>query len=250
MSITKGQFRVGTSGFQYDHWRGIFYPSTLAKKNWFAFYANQFDTVEINNTFYRLPSAETFTSWRNQAPPRFCYVLKFSRYGSHLKRLKEPRATINKFLRNARRLRTTLGPILVQLPPKWDVDVERLRGFLNATSRSIRWAFEFRDQRWLSEDVYAILQRHNAALCIHDMIENHPRRLTANWTYLRFHGDHYSGNYSSHSLKQQARWINQQLADGKDVFAYFNNDVQGHAVQNAADLKRYVDKFEKQVRRG
>ncbi|HET7006861.1 MAG TPA: DUF72 domain-containing protein [Candidatus Binatia bacterium] len=240
MLITNGQFRVGTSGYQYDHWRGIFYPPTLPRKNWFAFYAEHFDTVEINNTFYGLPSAESVDSWLKQAPSEFCYTLKFSRYGSHLKRLKEPRATIKNFLQRARRLKTTLGPILVQLPPKWDVNIGRLHGFLNAASRSIRWSFEFRDRRWLCEEVYAVLQRHNAALCIHDMIENHPRRLTADWTYLRFHGDHYSGNYSAQSLKQQAKWITQQLADGRDVFAYFNNDAQGHALGNAADLKRYV----------
>ena len=163
------------SGSQYDHWRGIFYPSTLPKKKWFAFYAEHFDTVEINNTFYGLPSAESVDSWLQQAPYGFCYTLKFSRYGSHLKRLKEPRASIKNFLQRARRLGTTLGPILVQLPPKWDLNIERLRGFLNAASRSIRWAFEFRDRRWLCEDVYTILQRHNVALCIHEMIENHPQ---------------------------------------------------------------------------
>jgi len=147
---------------------------------------------------------------------------------------------IKNFLQHARRLRTTLGPILVQLPPHWDVNIDRLLGFLNAASRSFRWAFEFRDRRWLCEDVYSILQNHNAALCIHDMIDDHPRRITASWTYLRFHGDHYSRSYPPHSLKQQAQWIKQQLADGRDVFAYFNNDAHGYALQNAADLKRYV----------
>lgn len=117
MIITKGQFRVGTSGYHYDHWRGVFYPEGLPKKNWFAYYAKHFDTVEINNTFYGLPSDETFDIWRTQAPPGFCYVLKFSRYGSHVKRLKEPKATIKTFLQHARRLRDYLGPILVQLPP-------------------------------------------------------------------------------------------------------------------------------------
>lgn len=241
MLSINGQFRVGTSGYHYDHWRGVFYPANLPKKNWFAFYAEHFDTVEINNTFYGLPAEKTFDLWRRQAPPGFCYGLKFSRYGSHLKRLKEPRSTIKIFLQHARRLKTTLGPILVQLPPNWDLNTARLLGFLNAAPRSYRWAFEFRDRRWLCEDVYAILQRHNAALCIHDMIEDHPRSMTAAWTYLRFHGDHYRGSYPARSLQQQAQWIKQQLAGGSDVFAYFNNDAQGHAVQNAADLKRYVE---------
>ena len=238
--LFKGQFRVGTSGYQYDHWRGLFYPADLPKREWFEHYAKYFDTVEINNTFYGLPSAETFDAWRTQAPPGFCYVLKFSRYGSHVKRLKEPRATIKTFLQHARRLRKLLGPILVQLPPNWDVNTDRLFDFLKAAPRSVRWAFEFRDPRWLCEEVFTILQSHNAALCVHDMIENHPRRITADWIYLRFHGDHYSGNYTSQALKAQAKWIKQQLGEGKDVFAYFNNDAQGFAIQNAADLKQYV----------
>jgi uncharacterized protein YecE (DUF72 family) len=240
MIITKGQFRVGTSGYQYDHWKGVFYPEGLPKRAWFAHYAKQFDTVEINNTFYGLPSAETFDAWRKQAPAGFCYTLKFSRYGSHLKRLKDPASTIRTFLKAARRLRTFLGPILVQLPPSWNVDADRLQDFLKAAPRSLRWALEFRDPSWLCEEVFSILQNHNAALCIHDMIDNHPQRITADWIYLRFHGNRYSGSYTREKLKTQARWINQQLSDGRDVFAYFNNDAEGYAVRNAAELKEYV----------
>ncbi|HEX9265304.1 MAG TPA: DUF72 domain-containing protein [Candidatus Binatia bacterium] len=240
MARARGQFRVGTSGYQYDHWKKLFYPEELAKKHWFAHYAQYFDTVEINNTFYRLPSAQVFDAWRKQAPPGFCYVLKFSRYGSHVKRLKEPRATIKRFLQVARRLREFLGPILVQLPPNWSVNTDRLQEFLKAAPRSLRWAFEFRDPSWLCEDVFAILQHHNAALCIHDMIADHPRHITADWVYLRFHGDHYSGSYTPAMLKAQAQWIKERLGDSQDVFAYFNNDAQGYAVDNAKQLKQYV----------
>jgi uncharacterized protein YecE (DUF72 family) len=240
MASARGQFRVGTSGYQYDHWKKSFYPEELAKKHWFAHYAQYFDTVEINNTFYRLPSAKAFDRWHKQAPPGFCYVLKFSRYGSHVKRLKEPGASIQRFLQVARRLRKLLGPILVQLPPNWNVNTDRLQEFLNVAPASLRWAFEFRDPSWLCEEVFAILQRHKAALCIHDMIEDHPRRITTDWVYLRFHGDHYSGSYTTAALKAEARWIKRQLGDGKDVFAYFNNDAQGYAVSNAIQLKRYV----------
>jgi uncharacterized protein YecE (DUF72 family) len=240
MLTTKGQFRVGTSGYQYDHWRGLFYPQDLSKPRWFAYYAQHFDTVEINNTFYGLPSDHTFDSWRAQAPEGFCYALKFSRYGSHVKRLKEPRPTIKNFMQRARRLKDHLGPILVQLPPNWRLDSDRLAIFLRATSATVRWAFEFRDPRWLCDDVFTLLQRHNAALCIHDMIEDHPRQITASWVYLRFHGDHYSGSYTTQALQAQARWIKQQLVAGRDVFAFFNNDAQGYAVQNAIDLRHYV----------
>jgi uncharacterized protein YecE (DUF72 family) len=235
-----GQVRIGTSGYQYKHWKGLFYPSDLPQKQWFAFYARHFDTVEINNTFYGLPAADTFAAWRRQAPPGFLYALKFSRYGSHLKRLKDARATITTFLGRARRLKKFLGPILVQLPPNFRADPERLAGFLKAAPRSIRWAVEFRDVSWLNEEVFSLLQKHNAALCIHDMIKDHPRRITADWTYLRFHGQRYSGSYTPEQLRAEAQWIKQQLADGKDLYAYFNNDAQGHAVTNAADLRRYV----------
>src|SRR4051812_35627588 len=122
MASATGQFRVGTSGYQYNHWDKIFYPEGLSKKHWFAHYAGFFDTVEINNTFYRLPSPEVFDAWRKQAPPDFCYVLKFSRYGSHVKRLKDARGTIKRFLQPARRLKRFLGPILVQLPPNWNLN--------------------------------------------------------------------------------------------------------------------------------
>jgi uncharacterized protein YecE (DUF72 family) len=196
--------------------------------------------VEINNTFYGLPTAETFDTWRKQAPAGFCYTLKFSRFGSHIKRLKDPLSTISTFLKVARRLRTFLGPVLVQLPPNWSVNTDRLQSFLKAAPVSVRWTFEFRDPSWLCEEVFSILQNHNAALCIHDMIDNHPRPVTADWIYLRFHGDRYGGSYDRQTLKSQAQWIKQQLSDGRDVFAYFNNDAEGYAPKNAAELKQYL----------
>ena len=235
-----GTFRIGTSGFHYNHWKSVFYPEDLPKTQWFSYYATHFDTVELNNTFYRLPSASMFDAWKKQAPENFCYALKFNRYGSHLLRLKRPRPTIGKFLGVAKRLGESLGPVLVQLPPRWNVNIARLESFLVTAPRAIRWAVEFRDSRWLCPEVFAILERHRAALCIHDMIEDHPRTVTATWTYLRYHGEHYGGSYTPQRLAADARWIRKQLASGNDVFAYFNNDAQGYAVQNAADLKRQV----------
>jgi uncharacterized protein YecE (DUF72 family) len=237
MSTTRGQLRIGTSGYHYDHWRGVFYPRHMPKKDWLAYYASRFDTVEINNTFYHLPPAETFDVWRQQATPDFCYALKFSRYGSHLKRLKEPHASIARFLERASRLREYLGPILVQLPPHWTPDPVRLADFLRAAPRAYRWAIEVRDPRWLCDEVYAILRSCAAALCIHDLIADHSRPLTADWVYLRFHGTNYGGNYTHQALTAQARQIEAYLAAGLDVFAYFNNDLHGHAVHNAAALR-------------
>jgi len=233
-------FRIGTSGYQYVHWRSVFYPKDLPKPDWFAFYAERFDTVEINNTFYGLPSARIFRAWKDAAPPGFCYALKFSRYGSHVKRLNAPRGLIRTFLGRAGHLGPTLGPILVQLPPDWDANPERLSAFLAAAPEGHQWAIEFRDPRWLCDRVYDILAKHRAALCIHDMIPNHPHEFTARWTYLRFHGEQYGGSYSYRRLGAEARRIRSYLSQGVDVFAYFNNDLGGDAVRNALDLRRYV----------
>ncbi len=240
MTRRKGEFRIGTSGYQYDHWRGVFYPEDIPKTRWYEHYASRFDTVEINNTFYNLPKPETFDDWRKRAPEGFLYVLKFSRYGSHLKRLKDPEGPIEKFTECAKRLQGFLGPILVQLPPKWNVNVERLAGFLEAAPNQYRWVLEFRDPSWLCEEVYGLLRDHNAALCIHDMIENHPREITADWVYLRFHGEDYATKYSPQALSGSAGRIKEYLAAGLDVFVFFNNDAHGYAVENAFDLRRYV----------
>jgi uncharacterized protein YecE (DUF72 family) len=238
----RATFRVGTSGYHYRHWRGIFYPESLPPEAWFGCYAVRFDTVELNNTFYRLPRARTFAAWRDAAPPGFSFAVKFSRYGSHLKRLKTPRSTLRRFLTRAERLGASLGPILVQLPPDFRPRPERLAAFLDAAPRRRRWAVEFRDRRWLCNEVFAVLRAHGAALCVHDMIEDHPRVVTASWVYLRFHGNRYAGSYSTQHLTARAREIRAYLADGLDVYAYFNNDVGGHAVRNALDLRRYVDR--------
>jgi uncharacterized protein YecE (DUF72 family) len=236
-----GRFRCGTSGYVYDHWRSVFYPPDVPKRAWFAFYTQHFDTVELNNTFYSLPASTTFDAWRQRAPAGFCYALKFSRYGTHLKRLRDAHASIGTFLSPARRLRDMLGPILVQLPPHWHADAARLRAFLRSTPRRQRWALEFRDRSWLCDEVYAVLRQHNAALCVHDLIEKHPRVRTADWVYLRFHGRDYGGSYTRQRLAAEATRIRAWLAEGVDVFAYFNNDREGHAVRNAAQLRGYVE---------
>jgi uncharacterized protein YecE (DUF72 family) len=238
---TGAEVRIGTSGFQYDHWRGPFYPNDLPRRRWFEHYAERFNTVEINNTFYNLPKAETFDRWREQAPDGFLYVLKYSRYGTHIKRLKDPARHVDVFMERAARLEDHLGPILVQLPPNWHADVQRLAAFLDAVPREQRWAIELRDPDWLREEVYAVLGDHGAALCLHDMIDDHPRVVTAGFVYLRFHGDHYRGSYSPQALSGVARRIRGHLQDGRDVFAFFNNDEQAYAVENALDLRRYLN---------
>ncbi len=241
MTTHSPRLRIGTSGYQYDHWKGIFYPEDLPKKNWFLYYHDHFKTVEINNTFYNLPKAETFETWREKAPDDFCYALKFSRYGTHMKKLKDPAKALDKFMAMAFILQKKLGPILVQLPPHWKANPERLQDFLNKVPPGPRFTVEFRDPSWLDDNIYTILENHQAALCIHDMIDNHPDKATADWVYYRFHGKNYGGDYSHQKLSAVADRLAKHLQEGRDVFAYFNNDLEGHAIHNALDLQRYVD---------
>ena len=240
MNPLSGKSYVGTSGYQYEHWRGVFYPEDLPKRRWFEHYIQHFDTVEINNTFYRLPEIHTFDNWREQAPPGFVYALKYSRFATHIKRLKDPAEPLQRFLERAVHLGVRLGPILVQLPPHFKANPQRLSEFLALVPTSFRWAFEFRDSDWLNEEIYQILEAHAAALCIHDMLPQHPQRITTGWTYLRFHGDHYQGSYTARQLSATARRIRDYLAQGLDVYAYFNNDQAGYAVHNALELRHYV----------
>lgn len=166
--------------------------------------------------------------------------MKFSRYGSHLKCLKDPENTIDAFMERAARLGECLGPVLVQLKPNWGLDLERLRCFLQATPKNQRWTFEFRDPSWLCDAVFDVLRRHNAALCIHDLLQDHPRVVPSDWVYMRLHGDRYGGSYSYQFLAGRARRVCEYLSEVLDVYAFFNNDAEGHAARNALRLREYV----------
>jgi uncharacterized protein YecE (DUF72 family) len=234
------ELRIGTSGYQYNHWRGVLYPKKGPSMPWFELYAEQFDTVEINATFYHLPSESTFETWRRRAPAGFLHALKFSRYGTHLKRLLDPVDTIGLFTDRARLLGPSLGPVLVQLPPRWHAAPGRLQAFLEAAPRDLRWAVEFRDESWLNPEVMALLRKHQAALCVHDKIVNHPDEPTTDWVYLRFHGHVPHGAYTAARLRPVARRIEAWMAEGLDVYAYFNNDPHGHAVRDALRLRKML----------
>ncbi len=242
--MPRPELRVGCSGYEYDDWRGVLYPKGLPRSRWLERYASVFDTVEINGTFYRLPEEKTFDAWRVRVPDRFLFALKLGRYGTHFKHLKDPEAWLPVFVERAARLGPKLGPILVQLPPHWDADAARLEHFLEVAGRSQRWAVELRDRSWLCDETFAVLARHDAALVLHDFFDAHPRVVTASWVYLRFHGPHagrpYSGSYSPQALSGAARRIRSYLREGRDVFAYFNNDVDGHAVRDAESIARYL----------
>jgi uncharacterized protein YecE (DUF72 family) len=235
--------RIGTSGWVYPHWRGIFYPQDLRQADWFAFYAGVFDTVEINNSFYRLPSAEAFDAWRNQAPRGFLYAVKASRYLTHMKKLKDPEEPLKTFFERARHLHKTLGPVLYQLPPRWRVNLPRFEHFLSALPKGYTHVVEFRDARWLIEDVFRLMERYGVAHCIHDMYPLEvPTRVTAPTAYLRFHGEvTHAGDYSRAVLQKWAKHLAAWEREKIDVFVYFNNDIGGYAVENARVLKRLVE---------
>jgi uncharacterized protein YecE (DUF72 family) len=235
--------RIGCSGWQYKHWGGDFYPAGLATTRWFAHYALQFDTVEINNSFYRLPPAETFAKWREQAPKHFLYAVKASRFLTHMKKLKDPDDPLFRFFENAKQLGPHLGPILYQLPPNFPLNLERFEIFLRALPRGYRHTVEFRDTSWYDDRVYALMQKYNVALCLHDMQGSATERLVVGpFIYVRFHHGtrKYGGRYSDERLDSWGAWLAERAAEGLDVFAYFNNDTGGHAPRDAVRLRARI----------
>ena len=233
--------RIGCSGWSYEHWRGRVYPADEPEARWLELYAAWFDTVELNASFYRLPTRKAAARWAAATPSGFCFAVKASRYLTHVKRLRDLPPGIERFFERIEPLRDArkLGPVLWQLPPRFKRDDERLAAALDALPPG-RHAFEFRDETWFAEDVYALLRDYGAALVVADRA---PRRAspwveTGGWTYLRFHsGRARDGAYGRRSLETWARRI--RAAEG-DVYAYFNNDWEGFALENARTLERLV----------
>ncbi len=239
-----GRLFLGTSGYAYPHWRKRVYPAGLPQRAWLAYYAERFATVELNNSFYRLPSAAAFEAWRAAVPRGFVFAVKASRFLTHMKRLKDAHRHFRLFLRRARHLGPTLGPVLFQLPRNFHVDIERLDGLLAALDRQrmvrgLRAVLEVRHDSWLDPEVYARLRRANVALCFHDAkVLTVTEPVTARFVYVRRHGSrrHGAGNYDERALRADARQVRTWLRDGRDVYVYFNNDARGFAVANARRL--------------
>lgn len=239
----KGKCFIGTSGWSYDHWAGVFYPPDLKTADRLAFYINHFNSVEINNTFYHLPTPSAFKGWREPAPKGFIYALKGSRFITHMKKLKDPKEPLHLFLERARILKDNLGPILFQLPPHWRCNTERLKEFVKLLPSNMRFAFEFREPSWFNKEIYDILKENNIALCIYHMPEFESLiEVTSKFVYIRFHGTEflYGGRYSKKELSKWADLINGFIKEGKDVYVYFNNDANGYAVINAKELMENV----------
>lgn len=234
---------VGCSGWQYRDWKGRFYPDELPQARWLEHYARTFDTVEINNSFYRLPSRDAMVAWRSRVPVEFVFAVKASRYLTHMRKLKDPRDPVALLFDRARLLGHHLGPVLYQLPPRWKPDHERFETFLAALPRDVRQTVEFRDADWYNPATLAALERHRVALCLHDMPGSAtPRHPIGPFVYVRFHGasGRYAGRYSDEHLDDWAAWLADRIREGLDVYAYFNNDRDGHAVSNALTLRQLI----------
>lgn len=233
------ELRIGTSGWNYGHWRGIFYPQGLKQSAWLEFYSRTFDSVEINVTFYRLPKPEYVTNWDRAVPEDFLFSVKGSRYLTHIKRLGETGEPLDRFFDIMDLLGEKAGPILWQLPPAMKRNNDRLAAFAGALPSGRRHVFEFRHESWYCQEVYDILDNAGAALCVpvrpeikSDIVQ------TAPWMYFRFHCGEEGGLFTTREIKKWAVALRQFKDAGADIYAYFNNDWQGFALRNAQELRK------------
>ena len=229
LTANKNRILIGASGFSYKEWRGIFYPETLSPKKYLSYYAEHFETTEINNTFYRLPTVKLIEGWYGEAPAGFLFTLKLSQKITHIKRLKGADDEMDYFLNCAAGLKEKLGTVLVQLPPNMKKDTDRLEAFLTAFASRARLAFEFRNETWLSDDVYDLLKKHNSTLGVIEKEEGQgadiPREQTGPFVYMRLR----KGDYSDPELLEWARWIHSRTVD---VYCYLKHDEKAPLFAN------------------
>ena len=247
-----GELYVGTSGWVYSDWQGIFYPEDLPSKNKLKYLSNSFKTTEINYSFYHLPRPSTYQKWYSETPADFIFAVKASRFITHIKRLSGVKEAWKQFLENTLNLKEKLGPILFQFPPSFKAtkeNIERLKNFLiilrgrisnrGRASVGLRYAFEFRDKSWCDKNVYNLLKKYNVAWVIANS-PSYPKaeEVTANFVYIRMHGPQilFASKYTKKELSSLAQKIKKWLKQDKDVFVYFNNDFQGYAIENAKEL--------------
>jgi uncharacterized protein YecE (DUF72 family) len=232
-----GDIRIGCSGWSYPHWKRVFYPEKLPARDHFAFYAQRFNTVELNNSFYRQPAQERFDAWGAQAPTGFLFAVKGSRYITHIKRLVVESTSIDLVADAARGLGDRLGPILFQLQANFHLDLQRLEHFVAMLPAGLRFTLEFRHDSWLVPAVFDVLRAHRIALCIPD----HPRmpksfEITSDFTYIRMHLPANGLGYGERALRPWAERVLEWRSHRLDVFVYFNNDIEGQAIEDAQTL--------------
>ena len=247
-----GAARIGCSGWYYKSWRGTIYPETLETSSWLRAYTRRFCTVEINNSFYRLPSPQTFAGWRAQVPRGFLFSVKASRFLTHIKRLRDPEEPLTRLLTHARPLGPSLGPVLYQLPPRWFPDADRLETFLASLPERrspgsrvrLHHVIEMRDPRGYEPWVIDLLHQYGVTLCVHDMPGSEsPLLMIGPIVYVRLHGygAKYGGSYPHALLEEWATWLRGAMATGLDAYVYFNNDMNGYAVSDAERLRILVN---------
>jgi uncharacterized protein YecE (DUF72 family) len=239
--MAHGRLRIGTSGWEYQHWRGDFYPDDLPKDGWLEHYARTFATVELNASFYRLPPRVTFERWARRVPDDFVFSAKASRYLTHLKRLREPGEPLDRFWTRATGLGSHLGPVLYQLPPRWKPNLERLAAFLAVVPPDRPQVVEIRDRRWYGPALDELLEQAGVALCLHDMAGSGTAGTVGPvgpFVYLRLHGSgaRYGGRYPDAVLDEWAARLRRWTDAGRDAWVYFNNDIGGHAPRDALRL--------------
>jgi len=240
VGLTDGM-RVGTSGWYYRDWVGRFYPRELDSSGFLNYYSRFFDTVELNGVFYRLPQPTAVKQWYERSPKNFIFAYKGSRFLTHIKKLKDPQEPLRLMFKRADLLKEKLGPVLFQLPPSWPVQIPRLKIFLEVLPRGYDCTMEFRHASWFTDEVYDLLEKHGVGLCQYDMKgEASPDRLTSRLVYVRMHGSEqkYAGNYTAAALDGWIRKIKRWEKDRRQIFIYFNNDIRGHAIKNAVELKK------------
>ncbi|HHY46991.1 MAG TPA: DUF72 domain-containing protein [Firmicutes bacterium] len=265
------QVKIGTSGYNYPHWgKGVFYPEGLSSSKWLQYYAEHFDSLELNVTFYRIPEEKTFDGWYRRTPEGFAFSLKGPRLITHLKKLQDVGETVELFFTHAFRLREKLVCVLWQFPPHFEVSLKLLEGFVSILPKEVHHAFEFRDRSWFCREVFEILRAHNMSICLadrpfkvtltksgNDAIRGSDSTATqgndsiiipsptADFVYLRRHGlgSRYSSCYTDEELAADAMNIRQWATSGLQVYVYFNNDARGYAVRNAETLRSMVSQF-------
>lgn len=238
------RYFIGTSGWHYDDWRGRFYPEKLAKAKWLEFYAEHFNTLELNNTFYHLPSENAFKNWYMSSPEGFIFGVKASRYITHIKRLKNCNEEVGKFMSRVVLLKEKLGPLLHQLPPGLHRDDDRLKEFLKVLPHELKHVIEFRHESWFTEEVFNILRQYKVAFCVYDMPKlTSPITTTTDFAYIRFHGKKslYSSRYNDEEMVDWANKIKSLAKKVESVYIYFNNDIAGYALENAKMLRGYLE---------
>jgi len=242
--MNRKKIHIGTSGWHYHHWKRSFYPEELSASNYLNFYQERFSTVEVNNTFYKMPEKKTLKEWKDTIKKDFVFSVKASRYITHMKKLKDSEEPVSNFLNKVSVFKENLGPILFQLPPKWKINPDRLKNFLESLPDEHRYVFEFRNSTWFDEKIYDLLTKYRAAFCIYDLDQRlSPKKITSDFIYIRLHGPDgaYKGQYDTQDLAGWAGAFSTWKTDVKEIFCYFDNDQAGYAAQDALRLQKMIE---------